>query len=274
MGWQRYDLVFRLLAPLHSGWRKSGNLQQTRGYVPGKNVWAALTARLTRETGQGAVGSAYEEMGKLVQCKFRFTYLYPATQNGNGYTTHYPWDDGFDYLFLDSYTSTALNYPSQSAEEGLLHETEFIAPRTRDGDPVYLTGCLYAQAELPAALQKWQDALTKLQFGGERGYGWGRVALVECAQRERIEGNEVQIQVAAGHQITAHLEAKEAIPGVSGPLEPFIGWERNNPKEPTQKQPSWKLSDIAIICYAPGATIITASAFVVGKFGVLSPASD
>ena len=48
MAWQKYDLAFQLLAPLHIGYRKVGNLMQSRGYVPGKNLWAALTARLTR----------------------------------------------------------------------------------------------------------------------------------------------------------------------------------------------------------------------------------
>jgi len=78
MSWQCYDLIFRLMAPLHVGWRKSGNLQQTRGYVPGKNQWAALTARLTREYDDGAKGQRYVEIGQKVQKHFRFGYLYPA----------------------------------------------------------------------------------------------------------------------------------------------------------------------------------------------------
>lgn len=268
MGWQRYDLRFRLQSPLHIGWRKSGNLQQTRGYVPGKNVWAALTARLTRQAGRGAAGSAYEEIGKLVQDNFRFSYLYPALKSGSGYQVHYPWDEGFDYLFLDSYTSTALAYPSQSAAEGLLHETEFIAPRTRQGDPVYLTGCLYVQTELPAALHKWHEALAKLQFGGERGYGWGRVEVMDDLQGVAVNG-EPAVKLTDGCKITAHLVAAE-VSDVSGPVEPFIGWERNNNED---EKANWRLGSEALICYAPGSVATADATFTIGPNGIWEAAT-
>src|SRR5690606_2900884 len=133
-----------------------------------------------RTAGQGANGKAYVETGKLLQRHFRFTYLYPAVKQNGELRTHYPWEEDFDYLFLDSQASAALNYPSQSAEDGLLHETEFIAPHTRTDQPVYLTGCIYANnldSAWPESLQLWEEALNKLHFGGERGYGWGRVQL-------------------------------------------------------------------------------------------------
>lgn len=272
MTWQKYDLVFRLLAPIHIGWRKTSNLQQTRGYVTGKVFWAALTARLTREADQGANGAAYKEIGDLVQKHFRFTYLYPATLNGSGYKTHYPWQDDFDYLFLDSYTSTALNYDNQSAEDGLLHETEFIAPRTRTDQPVYLTGSLYTKADLTdERVESWPNVLNKLQFGGERGYGWGRVQLV--GDPDQLDGKPIAgepqgklVEETKGndkvYRTTAHL-ITENTTNATGPIEPLIGWERNN----EDGKPNWALSK-ATICYAPGATVTQPETFTITTNGL------
>lgn len=267
MNWQQYDLVFRLLTPMHIGWRKTSNLQQTRGYVTGKIFWAALTARLTREAEQGANGKAYIATGNLVQDNFRFTYLYPATQNGNGYKTHYPWEDDFDYLFLDSYTSAALNYDNQAAEDGLLHETEFIAPHTRRNQPVYLCGSIYVKETAVApnnTLKNWQDALDKLQFGGERGYGWGRIKVIRCHKKAKIKSDKVQVELASNGRITAHLETENSS-NISGAIEPLIGWERNNNEN---EKSNWKLSKKAEICYAPGAILFEESTFTIGNNGL------
>jgi len=263
MTWYKNKLVFRLLAPLHIGYRTAGNLMQTRGYVPGKVLWAALTARLTRDEDNGADGQRYIEIGQQVQDHFRFTYLYPATQNVNGFETHYPWDEDFDYLFLNSYASTALNYASQSAEEAMLHETEFIAPHTRTGQSVYLVGNVYTKTDLPAPLENWPKALEKIQLGAERGYGWGRVRKVSCdSQGERFY-NEPAAELYDGH-ITAHLKA-EKVSGIVGPVEPLIGWERNND---INRKSNWRLSDEAIICYAPGAKVTGEGDFTIGPNGV------
>ncbi|NTW99406.1 MAG: hypothetical protein HGB35_05670 [Geobacteraceae bacterium] len=264
MAWQKYELVFRLLAPMHIGCRTAGNLMQSRGYVPGNVLWAALTARLTRDNDNGADGQRYVAIGQLVQEYFRFTYLYPATKNGTCYKSHYPWDEDFDYLFQNSYASTALNYESQSAEEAMLHETEFIAPHTRTDHTVYLVGNLYANTELPKPLDKWQDALEKLQLGAERGYGWGRVKKICCDKLEVPFSYEPTVELHNGDRITAHLKAAK-VTGIVGPIEPLIGWERNNSND---RKNNWRLSDEAIICYAPGAKVTVEGKYTIGHNGV------
>jgi hypothetical protein len=268
MSWQRYDLVFRLMAPLHIGYRKTGNLQQTRRYVPGKNIWAALTARLTREYDDGASGQAYQKIGRQVQEKFRFTYLYPATKDeaGAGCTHHYPWQDDFDYLFLNSYTSAALDPGSKTAADALLHDTEFIAPRTRDGRPVYLTGSVYTQTDLPAPLHQWQNVLNKLQIGGEQGYGWGRLRLANEPKGEPISGDPTGALTADG-RILAHLRAESVAnpAGVTGSIEPLVGWERDNDEKNKRR---WQVS-AATICYQPGSRVGGHAAFPIGKNGIL-----
>lgn len=271
MAWQKHELVFRLQSPLHIGYRLTGNLMQTRGYVPGKVLWAALTARLTRDFDNGASGQRYVDIGQKVQKHFRFTYLYPAipkesikdVQSPDDLTIYYPWQEDFDYLFLHSYASTALNYTRQSAEDAMLHETEFIAPYTRTGQPVYLAGQLYVKTDLSSPLDKWPEALAKLQVGGERGYGWGRLQFVSCDKQGEPFADEPRAQTPGG-RITAHLKAKD-ITGVTGPVEPLIGWERNNDED---GKSNWRLSKQAIICYAPGAEVTGEHNFTIGPDGL------
>jgi len=279
MSWQKYSLTFRLLSPLHIGWRKLSNLMQTRPYVTGKVMWGALTARLVRDHNAGATGTDYERIGLQVNEMFGFGYLYPAlptvadqpVQCANALTLHYPWSDPhFDYRFLDSQASTALNYDQQAAESGLLHETEFIRPYARplsdetSAPQVYLVGDLYVRTELPAELQGWQDALTQLQVGGERGYGWGRIELIGCDKTEVIHSDSIQLLLKKSDSLLAHLATKSHHQaGVTGPIEPLIGWERDN-----KNGAAWKLSDKAVICYAPGSKVTTDSTFQIGPYGI------
>ncbi|MFO3796680.1 MAG: RAMP superfamily CRISPR-associated protein, partial [Anaerolineales bacterium] len=171
MTWKMYSVTFRLLSPLHVGWFKQGNLQRTRPYLSGKALWGALTARLARMK-----NANYDEIGKQVNEWLAFSYFYPSTQKGN--VSLWPWGkqaDEFTWRYLGSYASTALNYEQNSAEEGSLHETECINPYTREGEAVYLVGYLFEKQGCPL---EWREALQRIQLGGERKYGWGRVTLV------------------------------------------------------------------------------------------------
>src|SRR3990172_6355082 len=78
MSWNVYDIAFRLISPLHIGYRKVSNLQQTRGYVPSKTLWAALTARLTGDTIYRAQRKDYEHVGEKINRHIRFSYFYPS----------------------------------------------------------------------------------------------------------------------------------------------------------------------------------------------------
>ncbi|HMR67701.1 MAG TPA: hypothetical protein PKE64_27135 [Anaerolineae bacterium] len=272
MAWQRYNLAFRLLSPLHIGYRKVSNLQQTRGYVPGKVLWAALTARLTRETISGAKGTDYEAIGEKVRNNFCFTYLYPALDPAG--PSCYPWDDDFTYRFLSSYASTALNYDHQAAAEGSLHEVEFIRPHARplnggESSQVYLVGNLYVNeaANSDDKLKHWQEALDCLQLGGERGYGWGRIQ--PCSDSPKLIGgreDEPQVECKTSETIPAHALATgaKAVTGITGSIEPLVGWERDN-EVATRK---WRVSQ-AIICYAPGARVTEDTTFTIGHCGIL-----
>ncbi|MCL5960768.1 MAG: hypothetical protein M1358_15950 [Chloroflexi bacterium] len=280
MAWEKYMLCFRLLSPLHIGYRKVGNLMQTRGYVPGKNLWAALTARLTMDSNNDADGRRYVAIGQAINEYFRFGYLYPAlpkdatqdVKTNDDPTIHYPWEDLFDYRFFSSYASTALNHDQQVAAEGLLHEAEFIRPWARPQDtddrphPVYLVGSLYVQDNLSQELAGWRTALGRVQLGGERGYGWGRLRVAPLPDRGICE--KPMVKVEKNERVLAHVQIEGA--SIVGSVEPLVGWERNN-EENSEK--NWRLS-AATICYSPGARVTEESTFVIGHYGIWEAAAS
>lgn len=289
MTWEHHRIIFRLKSPLHVGYRKVGNLMQTRHYVHGKILWAALTARLTRDHDNGADGQAYIEIGMDVQECFRFGYLWPAIPCGD---TIENWDDAetfvsfdvkekyvecleklfphpkvvekdepaFDYLFLDSYASTASSPHSRGAEDASLHDTEFIAPRTRDGQQVYLAGSIWVKVgELPEKLKRWEDKLNDLRFGGEGSYGWGRLQLIDNDSSRN--GSIDPDNISWSGPIPAHVGAEKAEQTIHGPLEPLVGWEMRKDGSQTPGK--------ATIAFIPGCSARTdTNEFTIGAFGV------
>lgn len=167
--WNAYKISWRLQSPMHIGLKKTGNLQVTRPYVPSWVVWGAFTARLTRDAGS----SDYLDFGRRVSNEMAFMHLCFSRENVD---TPTPWGDyrkDFDWQLLRSHTSTALQ-DGYTKEEGSLHETEFIAPRDRDGGPVCLCGTVFVKE---GSNLEWRKAAKRLSIGGERSYGWGRVEL-------------------------------------------------------------------------------------------------
>lgn len=301
MAWQTYQLTFRVLSNLHIGYQRIGNVQRTRWYIPARVLWGALTARLTRNltpqamTELGIRSGDYSTMGQRVADELAFSYFYPADADGQPLYPHVedgdqapdqgsasdgrssvprpaglfglrfgqgnlP-EDQFAWRYLASYAATALNYGQNAAEEGTLHEIEFLAPHTRSdsqagGYPVTLTGyALVAQeCRLP-----WRTMLQEIQVGGERTYGWGRLRL------QRLEGPLANDQ--------AHLFGTLAAP--SGALaRPRIRVNRNQPLLAHTRVTGVKASgdveplvariwhptrgagqhvEVVGVCYAPGA---------------------
>ena len=300
MTWTHYLLVFRLESPLHIGHRKAGNLMQTRRYVPGKNLWAALTERLVYMAGQAPNAQAYRRVGTALKQSFRFGYLWPAQatekdEQGNWCPPtrpHFPWDESdlayWDYLYLDGTARTAQIAEARTAAEGSLHEVEFIAPYTREGHPVYLVGDLWVredglpeQADSVPLKNAWQNALRRLQIGGERTYGWGQVALVSelrALQSRQTswgwtyqdQGQKIVLVIPTNarlpvHALAADLDSQSAIQPAEGPIEPWLGWERN--------EQGFRLPQ-ARIMYAPGARVKDNFTVLVAPWGYLYQNKD
>ena len=275
MNWIGYRVVFRLHSPLHIGWRKVGNVQVTRHYLTGRSFWGALTERLVRDTAAQTATSSnnYQAIGKQVNEMLAFTYFYPALQSGCNYQVVWPWDDErtFRRRFLSSYQSTALVYPAHSAAEGSLHEVEFLSPHTLDtADPVYLVGYVFAHKDM-----QWCNALTRLQFGGERGYGWGKTELVRLEKANNdvfgyavdCSGCRPVITVPKGERLLAHTNPDQAM--IAGEVEPLVGreWHTNNGA-------GQSLSFTGIM-YMPGSRVLSEKQrFIVGNFGVWQVPTD
>ncbi len=271
MNWQAYRVVFALRSPLHAGYRKLGNIQQTRPYLVGKILWAALTARLTRD-GPESDGD-YVKMGNRVERHLAFSYFYPTTHE-DGQVMLWPWGTGeteHRYQFLDSYASTAKDYARNAAEEASLHEIECIRPHTRVGKAVYLSGYVMATDNAPAG---WKQALYHLQLGGERGYGWGRVEPVGKPQLWEdpslfgwhIVKSDTWPPVLRAEEemsLCAHaLAADFSLTGIDGGIEPLVGRET---------KPDGKFGahiSRARICYVPGSIVPKGTHVQIGPYGI------
>jgi hypothetical protein len=276
MAWQCYEVIFRLRTPAHIGWGAVGNVQRTRPYITGRVLWGALTMRLTRDAAGANTpaqdSAAYQRIGEAVHQSLAYTYFYPATSVSGKYQIAWPWAEPsrFRYRFLSSYSSTALTYPQQSAATGMLHEVEFLAPYTIDtGEPVYFFGYIFVSdgCTLP-----WQAACQRLQVGGERGYGWGDLALIRCQPTNnthlfaqiRFDGRNERpvLQIEAEQSLLAHTLAKDTI--ANGELEPLVGreWHRH---------PGQQVAHSGN-CFVPGSKVkrnpATPACFAVERFGI------
>lgn len=277
MTWTAHQVSFQLLSPVHIGWRKLGNLQQTRSYLTGRTLWGALTSRLTREQNS----SDYEKIGKDVDDQLAFTYFYPSTNLPANPATVNPWPwpaeewDEFAWLYLGSYASTAMEN-GHSAEDGSLHETDYIAPYTRNGEQVYLVGYIFAQESCSL---DWKNALNKLQLGGERSYGWGRVH-VELEEIRKLEiepcfgytfdkeGNRPLLTAPTDMRLLAHTiasdeEVSENNSGRGVAIEPFLG--RETRKERGGFGASFPEAEI---CWVPGGNVKKDEKFQILKKGI------
>ena len=189
MSWAAYPLVFRLESPLHVGWRKTGNLMQTRTYVPGRIFWGAVTANFTRCQKE----KDYEEAGKSVKNHLRFGYFFLAENPEKPYLPHQKNSDvfygdeeltetAFQRKFISSSASTVIATDSFAAQEGSLHEVEFISPFTipskfEESKPVFLVGHLFFKPDNDINLNDngiticdvslFDEVIQNLQIGGD-----------------------------------------------------------------------------------------------------------
>jgi hypothetical protein len=282
MAWTIHQLRFRVISRLHVGVRKIGNVQRARPYVPARALWATLTARLTRGVQYGwwsppndiSPGN-YAAMGIKVQREIAFSYFYFTDNSGQPLYPRYEskglsfgrvnlTPETFAWRYMGSYVSTALNYAQNAAEEGTLHEVEYIAPHTRsDGDvlshPVNLEG--YVLVAEGCALP-WKRALSEIQVGGERSYGWGRLRLVLADELESTngsatlfewlpcytnDGSRPRVQISLEQPLLAHTDVKGV--QASGDVEPLVGRAWDDQRGAGQRV------EMVGVCYAPGARL-------------------
>jgi hypothetical protein len=262
--WTPHKVIFELLSPLHAGHRKIGNLADTRCYLPGRAIWGALTSRITRDGGH----HDYAEIGKRVREELAWSYFFPSTNPGN--VSLWPWGKDrqeFEWLYLGSFASTALE-DGHTADEGTLHEVEYIAPRTRSGKQVYLSGYIF---ERDGSSLGWRHALDRLQVGGERSYGWGRLRLLRIEPYHgpsfgiyttHTDTERPAIEVSCGQALAAHTLAADAV-DYEGTVEPLVGHET----EMQTAQFGASLSS-AVVCWIPGTRTLRDHRYRIGPYGV------
>jgi len=262
MAWTSYRVNLRILSPIHIGWKKTGNLQQTYPYVIGQTLWGALTARLVRDNG----GDNYQEIGKEVDKELRFTYFYPTIDCSK--IVEWQWDnpDKFSWMYLGSYASVALK--DRVSKEGMLHETEYISPKTRDRREVYLVGYII---EKDGCKLKWREALNRIQIGGELGYGWGRVKLIDrpkksnsCFNSYAFDGTRDTPQITVQGDKLILLAHTLVVDGLdcNGTIEPLVG------RETDAHSGFGGVISGATICWVPGSCVKEKTTFGISDRGI------
>ncbi|MBN1485635.1 MAG: hypothetical protein JXA37_13050 [Chloroflexia bacterium] len=275
MSWHGYRLEYRLLSPLHIGYRRLGNIQRTRYYLPGRNLWGAITARLTRALYPGPLPADYIAVGDYVREHLIAGYFFLRPDGGEPL---YPRLEGRDCAYgalseaefearhVHSISSTALSAPTITAEEASLHEIEYLAPRVQAGPaagrPVYLTGALYLDQDrstAPLPLQATADAalltlLDELFVGGEQGYGFGRLVQEGKPIGPTVTGDSrPRPGELGGLLLRAHLALSPHEPSLAlGPLEPLVGREWSNGQPGGGRAGAGQDLTRALLAWAPG----------------------
>ncbi|HWB87544.1 MAG TPA: hypothetical protein VG675_25605 [Bryobacteraceae bacterium] len=150
-----------------------------------------------------------------------------------------------------------------------MHEVEYIAPRTRSGERVYLTGYLF---ERKGSTLDWRGAFNRFQIGGERSYGWGRVRPFSITPTPGAlfgiypaytNAERPIIEVFGGQALAAHALASDS-DDHPGAIEPLVGRETNPAKAAFGVLPS-----VAAVCWAPGTRIAQNQRYRITAHGIV-----
>lgn len=292
MTWHAYRLVYKVKSPLHVGWRKMGNLMQTRLYITGRNWWGAATNLLTQRLDQ----YDYRRIGNFVKDNLIFGYFFlsegpetpllPYWEKGElqikpALETAAPVPLKFDQLeqlYLNSMASASIDHQSETAAEGQLHEVEFIAPKDSQGQDVYLMGHLFvsdSHVECQPTKVIWNgidifaEALKTIQIGGERRYGFGCLELAGTPNEvkdifgQEFVGNAVLplVKMKKDHALPFHCLAQGL--DAEGEIEPLIGREWDEDRGPGQV-----FAPERLMCWTPGSAVKSDCDIQIGPLGI------
>ena len=235
--WEKIDVVFKLKSPLHIGYMpfKESVVSPTRYYVPGRNLWGAITKRITEHLCKVPKADDYQKIGKQVMENFRFSYFYLC----DGKTIYLPryTDNGlkygnitkaeFEHRFIGSIVSTGIDDETRTAKNKSLYEIEFINNRFRDenGDikPVMIVGCIWIKKNAKIEQRDLEkklggifiggfNTISELILGGESKYGFGHVLLDQNKEIRFSDippfkwNNPEEIEINSERPIVAHLK--------------------------------------------------------------------
>ncbi len=314
--WARYKVYLEAKAPIHVGYgAKLGVVDRTRYYIPAKNVWGALTSLIAKSVMKNYSPKIYQRIGEFLNENIKFSYFYPVEyKRANGkiqvQQVFAPChkEDGlkfgvckdkkaifleeFERIFISSFVSTAIDKTSKSAEEGSLHEIEFIRDRIKCGTevkPTVFVGYFFVREEylkikvetvvkisFADYIEVDGNKLNEMWIGGERNYGFGRTKvllekindveinlfdsgmLVDVTKDQLIVSGGDELRIALSHVSIENLDIKL----VKGDIEPFIG------REWGEIGSGQKISQVAKICITPGSQFVCDRSLSIGNFGI------
>ncbi len=237
MSWERIDIVFKILSPLHVGFlpnRPGTVIARTRYYVPGKNLWGAVTAHLTKKLYKSPTPEDYFNTGEWVKRNFCFSYLYLS--NGKKiFMPEYKEDEGlsfeglsvqeFEQRFIHSRISTQISQKG-AAEDDKLHEIEYMNNLYKDDKenvkPLYLVGVVFykegaafnndhgVESKDKTLKIRGINLFEELSLGGELNYGFGRVEQAYDIDK-KLDIDETVIVLENKKAIIGHLTYNPAL---------------------------------------------------------------
>jgi len=308
MGWQPYKLVYQAKSPIHIGYSTLGFIQRTRYYIPGRALWGAITANLARAhflSRPGEISRAYQDVGEAVKQHIKLSYFYPTldpekpllpqfTSEGlkfGGYLQH-----DFESLFISAYGQTAVEPQNNTAEEGSLHETEFISSTVEtkgEQKPVFFLGYIIPNdgESILSNSSNWKiewnslrEAIKEIFVGGERKYGFGRLILHEDRRLEKDKedkylifeeyklapnGDQIRLEIEENGALPAHLEIK-GCPNLKGDIEPLVGreWGEVGSGKEQKAGAGQKISPVSL-SWVPGSLMLERKTLTLGRYGIL-----
>ncbi len=314
--WACYKVYLEAKAPIHIGYgAKLGIVDRTRYYIPAKNVWGALTNLIVKSVMENYNPEIYQEVGESLNKNIKFSYFYPTkyekaneeikilqvfapcyTEEGLKFGVHKDKEkislERFERVFISSFVSTAIDKTSKSAEEGSLHEIEFIRDKIESETgikPTVFVGYFFVRDEplkikvgekeveisLANSIEVNGVKLNEMWVGGERNYGFGRVnVFLERFSNEEVDlfssgmivdTTKEQLTIRGEEYITAlsHINIENlGVKLIKGDIEPLIG------REWSERGSGQKISQTARICVSPGSQFICDREISIGNFGI------
>ncbi len=210
-----WEIVIRLTSPLQVGAGTLGMVEKSELFIPGRLLWAVLTAHLTRFLKTRPLKDDYDKIGAQIgPWESAFSSLFPSFDYGQScripvFTGNrrvwYPAAVGesglkiesdsrkslaeaeIENLLLSGLSGNATDPRRLATSSGSLHETDLISPVFHNENnalvPLMFIGCfrlpgkvkLTGQVEVALDEQRIIDTLAGSRLGGGRKRGWGQI---------------------------------------------------------------------------------------------------
>ncbi len=285
-GWQLYEAKLLARSAMHQGWHALGLIRRTRYYIPPRSVWGYVVSQAAAwKEVQGEGACRYKNAATYLKDRLLFTGLFFEYEDNEGWHCCRPAyeEDGlnygdfsaasFEYRFVFSQASAALDPLRLTALDGALHEAEYLAMTDPvSGGRVRYRGHLFVRG---LEVQRLKTLFFQPVFGGSRGYGWGETSLdgelTPCTGKflgafEVKEGPDgaCLVETETGGYAPAPVLVEGATEELIGDVEVLTGRAWDAGAGPGRKVDSGQL------CWSPGSRFVRSGKYKVGAQGVWS----